>query len=146
LGTPSTLAPTRPSGTGLFSFPVGCDDAMFIGETRPYDKAQMRPDKLFDKGWSLQNVGTCTWDEGYSFAFKDGERFSVDNPAIRISLESQFTAPGHSQSFIFHMTAPRLPGEYVGQWQMKNDQGVWFGSIVTVDIIVVREGQATPTP
>lgn len=146
LGTPGTLQPTLPSGTGLFSFPVGCDDAMFIGETRPYDKTQMPPQKEFDKSWSLQNVGTCTWDENYAFAFKDGERFSVDNPNWVIMKESEFTAPGHSQSFGFHMTAPKQSGEYIGRWQMRNDAGVWFGSIVTVDIVVVKEGADTPTP
>ena len=147
LGTPPTpLGPTLPAGTGLFSFPVGCDDAMYLGETKPKDGAQLAPSKLFDKGWSLQNVGTCTWDEGYTFAFKDGERFSVDNPNISILAKDEFTAPGHSQTFIFHMTAPKQQGEYRGYWQMRNDAGTWFGSIVYVDIIVVREGADTPTP
>lgn len=148
LGTPgvgTAALPTLPSGTGVFSFPVGCNDATYIGETRPLDKAQILQEKEFDKGWSLQNTGTCTWDIGYSFSFKTGDRLSSNRTSIEIVSSDQFTTPGHSQSFVVHMIAPRQTGEYKSFWQMQDDQGTWFGSIVYVDIIVVREGAPTPT-
>jgi hypothetical protein len=34
------------------------------------------------------------------------------------------------------MQAPLQNGEYIGYWQMKSDAGAWFGSLVSVDIIV----------
>lgn len=143
LGTPSTLRPTLPSGTGVYSYPVGCNDATFIGETKPLDGTVLLPGKLFDKGWSMQNSGTCKWDEGYSFAFKSGERMQGEN--INITAQSDFTAPGHSQAFIVHMQAPAATGEYKGYWQMKDDKGNWFGSIVFVDIVVGKKPTPTPT-
>ena len=129
-----TLLPTV-AGLVANSFPVGCNDAQFIGETIP-DKKVMSPQHNFTKAWSLQNVGTCTWDEGYSFAFKSGERLSAQPLVIKITFEEQFTKPGHSQAFVVQMEAPKAKGEYIGFWQMRSDDGSWFGSLVSVDIIV----------
>lgn len=139
-GTPvaglSPVPTTRPAGTGVYSFPVGCDDAMYIGETDPVDKTVMKSGEVFDKGWSLQNVGTCTWDKGYRFVFKTGDDLHGD-PVKTIQGSADATEPGHSQAFVVHnLMAPFKPGEYVGYWQMQNASGVWFGSIVSVDIIV----------
>jgi hypothetical protein len=141
LGTPQA---TLPSGTGVYSYPVGCNDATFIGETKPLDGTLMTAGKLFDKGWSLLNTGTCTWDEGYSFAFKSGDRMQGNN--VLISASGDFTKPQHSQAFVVKMQVPNAQGQYKGFWQMKDDQGNWFGSIVYVDISVgSRNGTATPT-
>ncbi len=140
VGTPGTPMPTLPSGTGVYSFPVGCNDATFIGETAPYDKTTLAGGKLFTKGWSMQNTGTCAWDQGYSFAFKSGDQMQGEN--VLITNADAFTQPQHSQAFVVKMQAPRAPGEYKGFWQMKADNGTWFGSIVYVDIII----GSGPTP
>jgi hypothetical protein len=140
LGTPAaglTPLPTaRPAGTGVYSFPVGCDDAMFVGETDPKDGTRMDSGKVFDKGWSMMNVGTCKWTKGYSFNFKSGDELHAQQTAVVIKNDSDSTASGHSQAFVVTMMAPFKPGEYKGYWQMKNASGVWFGSIVSVDIVV----------
>jgi len=91
----ATIAPT--TGSGSTHFAVGCNDATFIGETVP-DGTMVKPVKRFDKAWSLQNTGTCTWDEGYSFNFKSGEQLNGENILItKRSDKSSFTAPGHSR-------------------------------------------------
>jgi len=132
------LATTAPTNSGSTSFAVGCNNAEFIGETVP-DGTIIHPGKQFDKAWSLLNNGTCRWDEGYSFDFKSGEQLQGDNVTItKQSSDGDFTEPGHSQSFIIHMWAPGTAGEYKGFWQMKGDDGNWFGSIVSVDIQVHR--------
>ncbi len=128
-----TIPPPIPQGTGVYSFPVGCNDAMFIGETVP-DKTQIEPQTQFKKAWSLQNTGTCTWDKGYVFAFKSGDQLQGENQPI--INEDQYTEPGHSQAFVVHLMTPKQPGEYIGSWQMQDDKGTWFGSVVTVDVIV----------
>ncbi len=137
-GTPGagiTPLPTLAgAGTGGSSgFAVGADNAIFFGETIP-DGTKMNPQHDFKKCWQLQNGGTSTWDENYMFAFKSGERMNgVD---IKIVNSTDFTKPGHSQTFCVQLYAPKTAGEYKGFWQMKNDTGVWFGSLVSVDIIV----------
>lgn len=149
LGTPFTfgtpgagltpLPTAKPAGTGVYSFPVGCDDAMFIGED-PVDSPQNPPHvdsgKVFEKSWSLQNVGTCTWGKGYSFAFKSGAELHPEPSAVVIQSDSDKTEPGHSQAFVITMKAPFKPGTYTAFWQMKNASGVWFGSIVSVNLLI----------
>lgn len=141
-GTLTTPVATLPAGTGVYSFPVGCSDAMFIGEKGPSDGTVITAGTIFTKSWSLQNVGTCTWDQGFTFAFKSGDRMQGDD--VPFLTKDEFTAPGHSQAFNIKMQAPNRTGEYKGFWQMKNDSGQWFGSLVYVDIVVA--GKETPLP
>jgi hypothetical protein len=136
VGTAGTgIAPQSPAVPGPITngMAVGCNNASFMEETIK-DGTLMSTQHDFDKSWSLQNTGTCPWDEGYTFAFKSGERLGGKD--IRILHAEDFTEPGHSQTFIVHMAAPRTPGEYVGSWQMKDDAGTWFGSQVWVKIVV----------
>lgn len=134
-GALTSPATTVPSGSGSTGLAVGCNNAVFIGETIP-DGTIVKPAKRFEKAWQFQNTGTCTWDEGYSFNYKSGEQLQGEN--VRITQSSDFTAPNHSQTFVIHMWAPGTAGEYIGYWQMKDDTGAWFGSVVSVDIQVHR--------
>ena len=127
-----TALPTTAIG-GAVSFPVGCNDAKFISETIP-DKTKIDAQKDFKKAWSMLNVGTCAWDEGYTFSFKSGERLSGAD--IKITDEEDFTKPGESQAFVVVLKAPNKVGEFIGFWQMRSDDGTWFGSLVSVYIIV----------
>jgi len=137
LGTLSLGLTPLPTSAGprAQSFPVGCNDAQFYGETIP-DKTVMLPQHDFKKAWSMQNVGTCVWDEGYTFAFKSGDTLGAQPLVVKLISEKQFTKPGHSQAFVIQMEAPKAKGEYVGFWQMRADDGTWFGSLVSVYIIV----------
>lgn len=149
-GTPSSLLiSTLPAGTSnallAYSFPVGPDNAAYLGN-KPKDKAQFKPGEEFDASFQLVNLGTSTWDEGYSFAFLEGEKLSATPTSILIRSAADFVKPNAGITFITHMVAPKRTGEYIGYWQMVNDAGVRFGSKCFVDIIVVRPGDETPTP
>jgi hypothetical protein len=124
---------TQSSGSTTNGYAVGCDNAEYIGQSVD-DGTAMNPGKEFTVGFSMQNSGTCAWDDGYSFAFKTGDQMSGQDQTIVSS--DQFTDPGHSQAFILHLKAPKEKGEYKGYWQMQNDSGVWFGSLVWIDILV----------
>jgi hypothetical protein len=124
---------TQSSGSTTSGYAVGCNNAEYIGQSVA-DGTVMDPQKEFKVGFSLQNTGTCAWDEGYSFAFKSGDQMSGQDQLI-VSSE-QYTDPGHSQAFILHLKAPKAKGEYKGYWQMKSDAGEWFGSLVWIDIVV----------
>jgi len=131
LGT--SIAPT--SG-GVGSTASGCNDAAFVGETLP-DKSVVGAGKKFDKAWELKNTGTCSWDEGYVFVFRpDLSSSEIKGYDIVIKTSDEVTDPNHSQSFIVKLTAPTAAGEYKGYWQMKADNGSYFGPIVFLDIIV----------
>ncbi len=149
-GTPFTFNTPTPGGSGISltplalptvagglvgGFAVGCANAVFAGETIP-DKTVITPGKSFEKAWMMYNAGTCTWDQGFRFSFKSGDKLNGND--ILISQKDDFTAPGHSITFIVNMKAPMTAREYIGYWQMKTDQGVWFGSLVSVDVIVKK--------
>lgn len=136
VGTPGgAVFPTASTGgSSLGSTAVGCDDATYLSETKPDDGTKVTAGDTFSKGWSLQNTGTCTWNAGYTFAFDSGDLMTGKD--ILISKDSDFTEPGHSQTFIVKLQAPATAGEYKGYWRMKNAQGVAFGSRVWVDIVV----------
>lgn len=138
LGTPGTPLASLPSGTGLYSMPVGCADATFVHETAPLDGTSMANGKVFTKGWTMFNSGTCTWDEGFSFAFKSGDQMQGENIVFgkTTQAESDWTPAGKQHEFDVQMQVPWKQGSYKGYWQMKDDTGHWFGSIVYVDIVV----------
>ncbi len=149
-GTPSTANPTLPSGTGVVSFPVGCNDATYLGGNAivTHDGTTVKGGDVFEASWKMLNSGTCKWDDGYSFAFKSGDQMQGESFLFSKINSSSFTSPRQSITFTIQMQAPRLSGEYKGFWQMKNDAGVWFGSLVWVDVNVAGKGQrpVTPTP
>ncbi len=143
IGTPGTLAVTLAVGTLNLGNPVGCNAATQINESVPYDGTIIAGGKVFEKAWGFYNSGTCTWDDGYSFDFKSGDRMQGED--IIINKKDEFTAPNHTQNFIVQLQAPRAPGEYKGFWQMKGDDGNWFGALVWVDIVVGRKSEPTAT-
>jgi hypothetical protein len=131
-GTPLPTLST--GGTGATpSTAVGCADSAFVSETIP-DGTIFPPGKAFTKSWNLQNTGTCTWDDGFSFVFVSGNQMGGKD--ILITKSSDFTKPGAGQAFNVPMKAPTTPGTYQGNWQMKDDQGHLFGVQVWVKIVV----------
>ncbi len=151
LGTPGSvlLATPLPAGTSnallAYSFPVGPDNAAYLGN-KPKDKTQMKPGEEFDASFQMVNLGTSTWDEGYAFSFLEGDKMSATPESIVIRSTADFVKPNGGITFISHLVAPKRSGEYIGYWQMVNDTGTRFGSKVFVDIVVVRQGEDTPTP
>ncbi len=117
---------TPASGNIVQGYAVGCTNAVLVGQD-PIDKTVIQPGKKFEVTWMLENAGTCTWDSGFRWAFKGGDKMNADPEFILINQKDEFTPPGHSQSFIITFTAPMTAKEYISYWQMKDDQGNWFG-------------------
>ncbi len=129
---PTLGAPTSSGSTTK----VGCNDGLFVGETLK-DGSKVNAGKEFEKAWEIQNTGTCTWDEGYTFAFvPEKSSPEIEGYDIVIKKKEDFTAPGHSQSFVVTLTAPTTSGEYKGYWKLRTDDGTFFGPLVYFDIIV----------
>ncbi len=122
-----------------FTTKNGCNDGSFMGETEPFDKAVISAGKNYDKSWTILNTGTCTWDEGYSFTYMtdlSSPELKGYSIVLKKNAADEYTAPGHSQSFIVKLVAPTTAGEYKGYWKMKDDAGNFFGPLVSVWITV----------
>lgn len=131
-GTPLVLASPITTQAG----PV-CNNSAFMGENFP-DGTVFKPGETFDKSWTLQNTGTCTWDEGYVFAFVAGD--PMNGHDIALKKASDFVDPGESITFIMAgMNAHLAEGTYSGCWKMRDDQGNYFGTFACYEIVVKKK-------
>jgi hypothetical protein len=118
----------------------GCNDGYLISEGGPYDGKTVGINTEFTKTWEFINVGTCAWDEGYTFAFV--QEFSTGpKPAKKdfvIPKDGPFAKPGGTYTFTVDLKTPKTPGEYIWYFKLKDDAGNFFGSLVWTKIIVVK--------
>ena len=136
-GTPGgILTPlVTPVGSVSSSTASGCNDSAYITESEPYDKDTMKPGQDFKKCWTLENTGTCTWDDGYAFVYQGG---TLDGYDVAIKKASDFVEPGTNQTFCVNLTASLEPNEYIECWKMRGDNGAYFGTYACVDIVVEK--------
>ena len=137
--TPQLLVtPTTVSALGTVTTKNGCNDGYLVSESGPYDGKTILLGTWFTKSWEFINTGTCSWDEGYSFAyveeFSTGPRYGKD---YVIPLGGPFTKPGETRTFSVDIKAPKEPGEYTWYFKIKDDAGQFFGSLVWTTIISV---------
>ncbi len=137
--TPLSLlsVPTLPGAVSTVTTKNGCNDGLLLSEGPPYDGAYLNPGEAFEKTWSFTNVGTCAWDEGYTFAFLP--TFSSEGFAgydIKFEKAEDFTAPGAGISFIVKLKASTVAGEHLGVWKLRDDSGNYFGSMVWVKYMI----------
>jgi len=119
----------------------GCNDGQYAGETKPADGDYIDAGAAFSKGWTINNIGTCDWDEGYSFDYL--EDYPLGSPelvgydiVLKKNTPEDYTKSGYGQTFIVKLKAPKTPGEYKAYWKLKDDQGNYFGPLVYVWIKV----------
>ena len=99
-----------------------CDNAQFISETIP-DGTIEPPGAALVKKWQLKNIGSCTWTSSYAIVFLNGDAMGA--PSV-VSM-GQNVAPGETISMAVNMQAPAAPGNYTGNWTLRNASGVLFG-------------------
>jgi hypothetical protein len=129
---PTISALQTPTSSG----PVGaiCDDSAFVDDITIPDGTKLEPGEQFQKIWRIRNTGVCTWDGNYELAFAFGDWMQGQN--FIITRTQDFVAPGQVGDLGVWLVAPTEPGQYVGHWRMKNDIGFWFGTYLTVVIVV----------
>lgn len=118
----------------------GCNDGYLISESQPYDGKTILFNTEFTKSWEFINTGICTWDEGYIFSFV--QEFStaplyVTPKDYIIPKTGPFTKPGEARTFSVLLKTPKDPGEYIWYYKIKDDAGLYFGSLVWVKVISV---------
>jgi hypothetical protein len=117
-----TLTPTLTST--ITETEVPCDRAGWVKDITIPDGTELIPGEDFTKIWQLKNNGSCTWNSAYSLVFDSGD--SMGGPASK-SLTAGTVAPGQVVDISVDLTAPSTPGEYRGNWKIRNPTGVVFG-------------------
>ena len=112
-----------------------CNNNQFEGDVTIPDGTILKPGEDFVKQWAIRNTGNCTWDEGYSLIFIAGDK-AIDPINFTFKKASEFVSPGESINIGVKLTAPLKEDDYEGHWRMRNDQGFYFGTTLSVYITV----------
>ena len=134
-----TVTPTAPTTAGQAS---DCTlDAVFQEDVTVPDNTFIKIGEPFVKTWRILNAGTCAWGSGYDLVFAAGTQMS--GSSVTSVAE---TGPGESVEVSLDLVAPASRGAYRGDWQMRSDDGVQFGDLVYIQIIVYDPDAPVPTP
>lgn len=132
--TPSPVPPTSVVETF-------CDNSKFLQDITIPDGTLFAPGQVFEKTWSFQNIGRCTWTQGYTLAWVSGDVLGgVTRPLPEV------VAPNGTVNASVRLTAPFKPGTYKGVWRLFNSKGEPFGDFVSVLIVVAGPGTPVSTP
>jgi hypothetical protein len=139
------LSPT-PTGTYYTATPnpsslaYGCYNLGFLSDVTIPSGTVMKPGESFTKEWKVANTGTCLWKWAFRVVNVSGNAMggSATHPNDSIPATKWTTLR-------VAMVAPNTPGTYTGYWQMSDEAGHKFGSILGVSIVVTAPTK-TPLP
>ena len=120
---------TQPTGDS-------CSNNVFEGDITIPDGSVLEPGFDFQKIWKIRNTGTCLWDDGYRLVYIGGSSPDLDPPNFEFKNSSDFVSAGEAVNIGIWLTTPCQPGQYEGHWRMQNDQGYYFGTILSVYVEV----------
>ena len=115
------------------------NDAGFVTDLTVRDFSQFLPGAALDKQWQIRNTGTCTWNSDYRVVFAEGSSMSAN-------LEHALYPARPEADAVVRITmfAPDVPGDYQGDWRLRDDEDVAFGPIlfIKINVIPVPEGDS----
>jgi hypothetical protein len=131
----ATLSPFTetpyPSPTYIFSSVFDCDNSAYVKDVTIPDGTSITPGTIFKKTWNLRNTGTCPWKKDYSIVFISG--YSMDGETTTID---KYVGPGKTANIAVALTAPNAEGTFTGYWILADENGIRFGQLINVQIVV----------
>lgn len=135
LETATPPPPTAPPPTAT----TGCaESSQFVTDVTIPDDTNVGAGSAFTKTWRLRNTGTCPWTTSFDVVFVDGN--SMSGPAS-VPLAGS-VPPGSTVDVSINLVAPSTNGKHRGNYRLRNDKDVLFGTLFYVQIAV----GPTPTP
>lgn len=150
LEMPTSTPPPTSAGSVFTDTPTPsptpeCEDkAFFVMDVTIPDGTFMKPGQEMEKTWRLRNDGTCLWTLEYALVFDSGDILGAD-PVTPLFGPVQ---PGNLVDLSVMLTAPTTNGPYVGNWKLRNAEGIIFGLGSNADKpfwVAINVGP-TPTP
>lgn len=134
-----TLLPTlafetetpQPTPTMVFYSIDSCNNSAYVNDLTIPDGTVLMPGETFKKTWRLENTGTCPWEEEYVITFVSG--YSMDGETTTIN---KYVAPGKTANITVALTAPEVEGVYTGYWLLNDQDGIGFGQLIYVTVVV----------
>ena len=128
-------SPAAPVNTAVLG--DSCNNSSYVADVTYPDNSTIKPGINFEKVWRIQNTGTCPWDEGYKLAFVSGDQ-ALDPTSFEFKDSQDFVSGGETADIGVDLTAPNAEGTYFAQWRMQSDSGVFFGTYLTITIVVKK--------
>jgi hypothetical protein len=131
--TPLGATPLAPAGPSTSGGTV-CNSLTYVADLTYPDGSVFDGGEDFTKTWQVKNTGTCKWDEGYKLVFMEGDE-GLDPVDVPLK-PGHYVDPGQTAELSVELTAPLSFGTFKGTWQMRSDNGEFFGDSLTVSIEV----------
>ena len=109
-----------------------CMNSAFIADVTYTDGTVVQDNANLAKVWSIQNTGTCTWDDGFSLQPITGDA----KGSWVIDQTSEFVEPGEIVEIRIDVKTPSKGGEWGGCWRMRGDSGQFFGTPLCLLVVV----------
>lgn len=133
LPSPVPAGATQPTGDE-------CSNNVFEGDITIPDGTVLKGGEDFQKIWKIRNTGSCLWDDGFSLIYIGGSSPDLDPPNYEFKKTGDFVSSGEAINIGIWLTTPCASGQYEGHWRMQNNQGYYFGSILSVYVEVKEKG------
>ena len=135
IGTQPVTFPTATPIAPLATQGDTCYNSAFVADVTYPDGTVVKGGQWIAKVWSIQNTGTCTWDDGFSLQPVTGEKMD-GKPWVIDEKNIKKVKPDEIVEIRIDMKVPKKPGEHGGCWRMLGDNGYYFGTYLCVLIMV----------
>jgi hypothetical protein len=118
-----------------------CYKLLWIEDRTIPDGKQMKPNEVFTKTWLVQNNGGCAWAPSFTFNHVGGD--PMRGKPLR------FTEPipvGAKREISIELIVPSgQNGLIQSSWRMADENGIFFGDTLSVNIMVGTSTTPTAT-
>jgi polar amino acid transport system substrate-binding protein len=131
--------------------PSGCLDAMKYVQDLNYPDSNMTspapfaPGAGIEKGWRIQNTGTCTWDSNYALTYVSANPPNTPIGGNPVAIQGQ-VSPGQTYDIYASVVAPPQPDRYQSIWNLRNPKGLYFGDRLWIGFDVTSPATPTTAP
>lgn len=141
----NTITPTALSETPLPTATTNpCYNLLYIEDATIPDGTQMKAGEVFTKTWLVQNIGGCAWRAGFKFQHVGGELMRGETVVLTEAIPT-----GAKREISVELVVPSgINGLIQSSWRMADENGVFFGDTLSVNIVVgnITTPAVTNTP
>lgn len=109
-----------------------CLNSVFISDVNYPDGSVVEDDIKIAKSWTIQNTGTCTWDDGFSLRPVTGDAKGT----WKIIYKKEFVEPDEIVQITVELITPTKGGVWGGCWRMYSDSEQPFGTFVCINVTI----------
>jgi hypothetical protein len=103
----------------------------FVQDVTIPDGTTVSVGATIDKQWLVDNSGTCNWDSTYRLKWIGGDPLGANQEQILYPARA-----GTQATIRIAFTAPATDGTYESAWQAYGPDGIAFGDLIFVKIVV----------